>query len=35
MTDIPVFTDMAVTVPLAPLTDSGSSTSVGQLINGK
>jgi len=35
MTDIPVFTDMAVTVPLAPLTDSGNSTSVGQLINGK
>lgn len=35
MTDIPVFTDMAVTVPLAPLTDGGNSTSVGQLLNGR
>ncbi|MDP2866656.1 MAG: agmatine deiminase family protein [Elusimicrobiota bacterium] len=35
MTDIPVFTDITVTVPLAPLTDGGSSTSVEQLINGK
>ena len=34
MTDIPVFTDITVTVPLAPLTGNGSSTSVEQLING-
>jgi len=32
MTDIPVFTDMTVTVPLAPLTDSGNSTAVDQLV---
>ncbi|MDO8804913.1 MAG: agmatine deiminase family protein [Elusimicrobiota bacterium] len=35
ITDIPVFQDMTVTVPLAPLTDSGNSTAVDQLINSK
>lgn len=35
LTDIPVFTDIAVTVPPAPLTGNGGSTSVEQLLNGK
>ncbi|MDD5210089.1 MAG: agmatine deiminase family protein [Elusimicrobiales bacterium] len=35
MTDIPVFTDMTVTVPAAPLTNSGTSPAVNQLVNGK
>ena len=34
LTDIPVFTDMAVTVPMAPLTNGGTSTAVDQLLNG-
>ncbi|MBI4352073.1 MAG: agmatine deiminase family protein [Elusimicrobia bacterium] len=32
LTDLPVFTDMEVTVPLAPLTNGGGSTSVEQLL---
>jgi len=35
MTDIPVFQDMAVTVPMAPLTNGGNSTAVDQLIGSK
>ncbi len=35
MTDIPVVTDMALSVPLPPLPDGGNWTSVEQLLNAK
>ncbi len=35
LTDIPVFTDISVTAPVAPLTNSATSTAVNQLVNGK
>jgi agmatine/peptidylarginine deiminase len=35
MTDIPEFKDISMTMPIAPLTDSGNSTAADQLVNSK